>query len=301
MPARLQQIVLRSFAKINLRLHILGQRADGYHEVRTELQSIALHDRLTIRRAPKKLIRFHCNIPTLDSTRNLVVQAAEIFRTKTQTSSGLDIDLEKRIPVGSGMGGGSSNGAITLLGLSRLFGLEIPEQDLLDWGAALGSDVPFFFFGGRALGIGRGSEVYPLEELPKTSVLLAVPDTPMSTADAYGRLSLRLTTRVSASMIPVFCSGFLRDRETGKTQENDFEIVLFDDFPDLRRLKDDWMECGAIAAGLTGSGSALFGIFRTKQDLARAALAAAGRKLRLIKTRTLTRREYRKRIVESLQ
>lgn len=301
MPLRFQKVTLRSFAKINLGLHILGKRRDGYHEIRTLFQSLVLHDSLIIRRTRGRQIRFRCNLRELGASNNLVVKAVRLFRQETGVSGGFDIQLEKRIPLGSGMGGGSSNAATTLLGLCRLFNLAVPTEVLLDWGGALGSDVPFFFLGGRALGIGRGAEVYPIEEPPKRHVLLAIPGTGVSTVDAYRRLSLQLTKRVGASKIPVFCSGFLDTLGLGQGQENDFEALFFEDFPELRELKKGWLECGAEAAGLSGSGSALFGVFAAKRDLKNAVQVGAGRQLRFIQTRTLARAEYRKGIVESLQ
>ncbi len=301
MPARFQQVTLRSFAKINLGLHILAKRSDGYHEVRTVFQTLALHDRLTIRRVPGKRIRFSCNLPELETSSNLVVRAIQLFQKESKMSGGFEVQLVKRIPLGSGLGGGSSNAAVALRGICELLGISVPAAVLFDWGGALGSDVPFFFVGGRALGLGIGSEVYPVPELPKKHVLLAIPPTGVSTVDAYGRLSLQLTKRVGASKIPVFCPGFLDSLVMGKAQENDFEVLFFEDFPELQGLKAGWLKCGAEAAGLSGSGSALFGVFAAKRDLRKAVLVGTGQQLRFIQTRTLNREEYRKGIVESLQ
>jgi 4-diphosphocytidyl-2-C-methyl-D-erythritol kinase len=296
----LKRIVLRSYAKINLGLELLGKRPDGYHEIRTVLQTIGLHDRLTIERTKRRGIRFRSNSNQLDPRDNLVVRAAQLFQKKNQTQDGLRIRLDKQIPPGSGMGGGSSNAAITLLGLSKIYGLSPSSRDLFDWTAQLGSDVSFFIIGGRALGIGRGSEVYPLGDGPQKHVLLAVSRRRVSTADAYKRLSLRLTKQVPVSIIPVFCSGYLDSLNGGRGQENDFERVFFEDFPRLRELKENWYECGAETAGLTGSGSALFGVFTRKKALLKAVATAKQKELRLIQTRTLSRLQYQNGIVESL-
>lgn len=301
MPTQPHKIALRSYAKVNLGLHILGKRTDGYHEVRTVLQTIGLHDRLILTRKRTGGIQFSSNEPGIDSTDNLVVRAIDAFQQHTGVSGGLTAQLEKAIPLGAGLGGGSSNAATTLLGLARLFRLDLRGSDLLHCAGQLGSDVPFFLLGGTALGIGRGSEVYPLEELPKRHVLLAIPSRGISTAEAYGRLSLRLTKTDPESMIPRFCSGFWASLERQKLQENDFEPFFFEHFPELRSVKGDWLAAGAVQAGLTGSGSALFGIFEQKRELVRAVSKAPGLDLRFIQTHTLKRAAYHSGIVESLQ
>lgn len=300
MPNALNQIALRSYAKINLGLHILGQRSDGFHEVRTVLQTIALHDRLILKRKRTAGIEFRTNESGIDPADNLVIRAITLFQRKTGVSGGVTAKLEKSIPLGSGLGGGSSNAAVTLLGLARLFRLELCRSDLLHWAGELGSDVPFFLVGGSALGIGRGSEIYPLEELPKRHVLLAIPNTGVSTADAYGRLSLQLTNADPESMIPRFCSGFLACLERQNLLGNDFEPAFFERFPNLQKVKVNWLAAGAVAAGLTGSGSALFGLFEEKRELAPAVSKAAGLDLRFIQTHTLRRTIYRSGMVESL-
>ena len=301
MPTQLHEIALRSYAKINLGLHILGKRPDGYHEVRTVLQTIGLHDRLILTRKRTKGIQFSSNEPGIDPADNLVTRAIKVFQHHGGVSGGLSAKLEKAIPLGAGLGGGSGNAAATLLGLARLFRLDLRGCDLLHLAGQLGSDVPFFLLGGTALGIGRGSEVYPVEELPKKHVLLAIPSIGISTAEAYGGLSLQLTNTDPESMIPRFCSGFWASLELQKLQENDFEPAFFEHFPELRKLKADWLAAGAVMAGLTGSGSALFGLFEQKRELARAVSKAAGLDLRFIRTHTLRRAAYHSGLVESLQ
>jgi 4-diphosphocytidyl-2-C-methyl-D-erythritol kinase len=148
--------------------------------------------------------------------------------------------------------------------------------------------------------LGHGSEVYPIEEAPRKPVLVAIPAEAVSTAGAYQRLSLQLTNQDRASKIPVFCLGYLEGLNGGKGPENDFERIFFEDFPWLRNIKEDWIRCGAEAAGLTGSGSALFAVFRGKEGLLKAVSAAGRKELRLIQTYTLNRLQYQKRIIESL-
>jgi 4-diphosphocytidyl-2-C-methyl-D-erythritol kinase len=299
MPSELHQIALRSYAKVNLGLHILAKRTDGFHEVRTVLQSIALHDRLILKHKRTPGIEFRTNEARIDPADNLVVRAITLFQQKTGASGGVTASLEKFIPLGSGLGGGSSNAAATLLGLARLFRPDLGCSDLLPWAGELGSDVPYFLVGGTALGIGRGSEVYPLEELAKRHVLLAIPHEGVSTADAYGRLSLQLTNPDSESMIPRFCSGFLAGLERQNVLGNDFEPAFFEEFPQLQKVKANWLAAGAVMAGLTGSGSTLFALFKQKRHLGRAASVAAGSDLRFIQTHTLSRAAYRAGLIES--
>ena len=296
-----ERIKLRSYAKVNLGLHILGKREDGFHEIRTVFQTIGLHDTLEIRLTPGQAVSFQCNWAELGSADNLVVRAMEAVRRHTGLELGLEARLEKRIPPGAGLGGGSSNAAAAVMGMDRLLGLRLSWRDRFEIGGALGSDVPFFFLGGRALGVGRGSEVYPLEDETPCHVLIVVPTRPMATSEAYRRASLRLTSQVNKSKIPLFCPAFLDMLESGDGLENHFETVVFRDQPDLKRLKNRLLQWGAKKAGLTGSGSALVGLFDEKGALTQAQAALRAGNVRLLVTQTLPRDQYRHSLVECLQ
>ena len=296
-----ERIKLRSYAKVNLGLHILGKREDGYHEIRTILQTIGLHDTLEIRLTQGRGVTLQCNWDELNCGDNLVVRALEAVCRQAGLERGLEARLEKRIPMGAGLGGGSSNAAAAVMGLDRLLGLRMSRRDWFEIGGALGSDVPFFFVGGRALGVGRGSEVYPLEDAAPCHVLVVVPPLPMPTADAYRRASLRLTTPVNKSKIPLFCPAYLDTLESGDGLENHFEAVVFRDHPDLKRLKQRLLQWGASKAGLTGSGSALVGLFDEKGALAQAHAALLAGNVRLLATQTQTRDQYRHSLVECHQ
>lgn len=296
-----ERIKLRSYAKVNLGLHILGKREDGYHEIRTLFQTIGLHDTLEIGLTQAGGVSFQCNRDELNCGDNLVVRALEAACRHAGLERGLQARLEKRIPLGAGLGGGSSNAAAAVMGLDRLLGLRMSRRDWFEIGGALGADVPFFFVGGRAIGVGRGSEVYPLEDAAPRHVLIVVPPLPMPTADAYRRASLRLTTTVDKSKIPLFCPAFLDALESGEGLENHFETVVFRDQPDLKRLKQRLLQWGARKAGLTGSGSALVGLFDEKGALTQAHAALRAENVRLLATRTLTRDQYRHSLVECLQ
>jgi 4-diphosphocytidyl-2-C-methyl-D-erythritol kinase len=298
---RFQRVRLRSYAKINLGLHVLGKRDDGYHEIRTVFQTISSFDRLQIELSQGQKVEFECDLKELNQSNNLVVKAINTLKQFMNLSQGFRVNLEKRIPVGAGLGGGSSNAAATILGIKKLLNLTLSYQDLIELGGLLGSDVPFFFLGGTALGIGRGAEIYPLEEQTQKYLLLIVPSCSVSTVDAYARMSLPLTKRIGKSMIPVFCSAYLDSLEHRDSVKNDFEEMIFHDLPKLGKVKEELLNRGALTAALTGSGSALFGLFNSRAEVLKAKDAIEARNFRLIESKTLSRREYQNCLVESLQ
>ena len=294
-----QQVVLHSYAKVNFGLQVLGKREDGFHEIRTILQSIDLHDRIVLAQRREPGIEFASNSPDLHPTRNLVCDAIRLFFRKLKIRGGARVYLDKRIPVGAGLGGGSSNAAATLSGLSFLYDRSLPVSQLLEWGGELGSDVPFFFLGGRCLGVGTGAEVYPLEDSPKQHILLVVPSFPVATAGAYSRLSLKLTKKSSLGKIPSFCSGYLNSLSGVLSLKNDFESVVFSDFPQLKKIKQLLVKSGARGAGLSGSGSALFGVFGSRKELFQARSMIEAGEIRLIESCTLNRVEFLKHFFEA--
>jgi len=296
-----RRISLRSYAKINIGLHILGRREDGYHEIRTIFQTVNLYDRLEIALIRGQEIEFTSDDRGLDPRHNLVVRAILSLSRLKKLDKGYRVHLEKRIPVGAGLGGGSSNAAAAIHGIRRLLNLNLSHKELFEIGGSLGSDVPFFFVGGTALGVGRGAEVYPLEDQPEKYLLLVVPTYAISTVDAYARVTLPLTKKSKKSMIPVFCPGYLDSLDRRNFVGNDFEKVAFRDFPKLRGIKKNLLETGAFAAGLTGSGSALFGLFNSKRELLKARRAIESKQFRVIPTKTLSRKQYWNCLVESLQ
>jgi 4-diphosphocytidyl-2-C-methyl-D-erythritol kinase len=296
-----QSICLRSFAKINLGLHILGKRKDGYHEIRTLFQSIDLHDRIEITLKKNDGVTLECSRPDLSHSDNLVMKAAQMFVNVLDRPVGLHLRLEKTIPIGAGLGGGSSNAATTLLGLQRLLGRRLSTDQLFELGGHLGADVPYFFVGGTALGVGRGSEVYPLEEHDENHVLVIVPPFSVPTPNAYARTGLGLTRRVNDSMIPVFCSGYLDSIKEWRLLENDFEKTVLEDQAELRQIIQDLTCLGARGARLTGSGAALFALFGSEDELQKAQDRFSSANVRVIRTRTLSRVQYWQCLVESLQ
>jgi 4-diphosphocytidyl-2-C-methyl-D-erythritol kinase len=264
---------VRALAKINLDLRVIGKRDDGYHELRTVFQTISLADRLELAFTPsrKTAIELRCSIDIAD---NLVTRAARLCLDAMKRTGRLEMRLEKRIPMGAGLGGGSSDAAAVLLALPVLAGGFLPTEELLPLATELGSDVPFFLLGGRAAGIGRGSELYPLPDLPELHGLLLTPGIHVSTPHAYRSLKRgRLTTELLQNKIDSFLAHVWSRSLAGGS--NDFEEAVFRAIPRLASLKRKLIKAGASPAMMSGSGSALFGIFGAR-DLARRALDKLG-------------------------
>jgi 4-diphosphocytidyl-2-C-methyl-D-erythritol kinase len=274
MSAAPRRARLRALAKINLGLRVLRKRADGFHELRTVFQTISLGDTLDVEFEPSR--RTSIELTGCDQIAdNLVARAARAAMDAMKLTGKVRFHLTKRIPMGAGLGGGSSDAAAVLLALPVLAGRELALEELVALGAQLGSDVPFFFLGGTALGLGRGTELYPLPERPAEPLILVAPAIHVSTAEAYAALGRRLTSDVEQNMIDSFQSrvwlGGAGSSTVGPRAVlgNDFEGVVFDRHPELRTLKRKLLRLGARAAMMTGSGSALFGIFDSREDAAR--------------------------------
>jgi len=261
---------LPSFAKINWFLRILGKRSDGFHELCTAFQTVSLADYLTFSEH-KELVLTCTNerIPT--DERNLIVTAADILREKFDVKEGARIHLEKNIPAPGGLGGGSSNAAIALLGLVKLWKIEIKFASLLEIAARLGSDVPFFFCGGTALGMGRGTEIFPLPDLEEKFLLIVTPNVNVSTAQAFANLNAaHLTNKSSKSILPL-CRDFANHpdlQQSGLT--NDFEKTVFELEPEIKLVKEKLLDCGGKRALLSGSGASVFAVFDSKSSMRKA-------------------------------
>lgn len=290
-----QTFSLPAFAKINLSLRVHGRRADGYHEVSTVLQTVTLRDRLTFEPLAGASFELVCDSPEAPAdASNLVHRAATMLRERFSISRGARVVLEKRIPSGGGLGGGSSDAAVALAGLSRLWELKTTKGELTEIGARLGADVPFFLTGGTALGTGTGAEITPLEDTPGMSLVIIAPTVKVPTAEAYGALNApALTKAETAVKLPIShaeaeFSGLHREE-----MRNDFEAVVFRLYPEIGRAKDALKAAGASAAMLSGSGSSVFGVFDSEGEAERAlgALnAEAG--WRVFPCATLARGEY---------
>jgi 4-diphosphocytidyl-2-C-methyl-D-erythritol kinase len=266
---------LLAFAKINLDLRVLYRRADNYHELRTIFQTISLADRITVAFTPsrKTAIRVKSKVEIPD---NLIARAAEACLDAMRLTGRVEFDLDKRIPMGAGLGGGSSDAAAVLLALPVVAGKLLDWSALLQIGEQMGSDVPFFLLGGAAVAVGRGTELYPLPDRPAQAGLVVAPQIHVSTADAYRRLSAALTSESQQNKIVSFQSTAWRDSAglSGEADapwgKNDFESVVFSQHPELKSIKQGLLKLGARPAMMSGSGSAVFGLFPEREKLRRA-------------------------------
>ena len=292
-------IRLRSFAKINHGLKILRKRPDGYHELRTIYQTIGLHDRLEISVSPSgKGITVECDNPAIPAgSGNLVYRTCEAWAKARGWRGKIHVKIAKSIPLGSGLGGASTNSATTLLGLERLSGDRLDFVERYTLAASLGSDVPLFFLGGRVLGCGRGEEVYPLVDLPSRHCLVIFPGFSVSTAEAYREAGLRLTQQKGTGYTASFGAWPHFPLMSWGPAENDFEYVVFTRWPELAQLKRKLIRAGAEVASLTGSGSAVYALFSSSRQLSRASKLIPKGWLNY-STRTLARAEYHQKLYE---
>jgi 4-diphosphocytidyl-2-C-methyl-D-erythritol kinase len=265
-----RSVRLPAFAKVNLYLQVLGKRPDGYHELRTIFQAISLHDTLELSLAATTGITFESSDASLPAgSGNLVCRAIEAIGGEIGFRGGIRARLEKRIPVARGLGGGSSDAAAALIGMLRLTRKQLPLARLMEIAAGLGADVPFFLFGGRALAVNRGDEIYPLPDAPPRTILVVSPrDIGVSTKDAYEWVSPELTRFAKPNRIWGFCA-LCWSRQRGVA--NDFESPVFSRHPRLGEIRAGLLKRGAADAALAGSGSAVFGVFRNPAQARRAA------------------------------
>jgi 4-diphosphocytidyl-2-C-methyl-D-erythritol kinase len=279
MPQEVRRARVRPLAKLNLTLEVLNRRRDGYHDIRTIFQTITLADTLAIEYLPGARRGVEI-LSSVDIPNNLVARAGDALLDATRARGRLRFDLRKRIPMGGGLGGGSSDAAAVLLAVPVLTGCPVPLIRLIEIAAGLGSDVPFFLMGGTALGLGRGTEIYPLEDAAAKHVLLVAPGVHVSTAEAYSDLGRTLTSHypspkintsqslaaligggLSAGGSANFCS--FANACGASFCSNDFESVVFQRHPELGSIKDKLEKAGAKPALMTGSGAALFGVFES--------------------------------------
>ena len=264
------RIVVGSPAKLNLFLEVLGRRDDGYHEIETVFQEIDRCDEIEIVRgegAAGEALEFACDVPELAPPgRNLVERAARAFFDATAIREPVRIRLRKTIPAGSGLGGGSSNAAATLLALDRLLGTRLPIAALETLAASLGSDCPFFLHGGSAIGRGRGERVEPLRDFPPRAFLVVVPPIAVSTASIYEALASSLKRSIDVRRIPLVELRSANLSLVGSSLHNRLETVAFARHPDLRRAADAMQTVVTGPVRLTGSGGALFAVFESGRE-----------------------------------
>jgi 4-diphosphocytidyl-2-C-methyl-D-erythritol kinase len=255
-------VTVRAHAKLNLSLRVLYKRPDGFHELRTIFQTISLADELGVSYEPARAT--HIEIADSTIPDNLIERAARRCMDEMRLTGRVHFRLNKRIPMGAGLGGGSSDAAAVLLTLPALAGRVVSMERLHTIGASLGSDVPFFLHGGTVLGLGKGEELYPLPDIKPLHGLLIAPDIHVSTPEAYRDLSSQLADH--APKVLGFQHGSWQ--ASGFEAVNDFEAPVFKRHPQLASLKKRLIAKGAETVLMTGSGSAIFAFFNTKETLA---------------------------------
>lgn len=290
-----RRLVARAHAKVNLDLRVLGARPDGFHELRTVFQTIELHDTLTCLERPGPF-GLRCRTPgvPLDASNLVWRAAAALWTALGRKGDPRDavVTIEKHIPVQAGLGGGSADAAAALVGLGRLWG-GVPATLRREVGSGIGADVAFFLSGGTALALGRGEEIYPLVDLPPYWVVIVRPAFGVSTAEAYGWYDEDRTAGLKdpreLQILPVPWPS------RAAQMVNDLEPPVVRRHPEIASLKASLREAGALAAAMSGSGSAVFGLFRSRAAAARSLRPLATGGARAFLTRTLTRAEYERR------
>jgi 4-diphosphocytidyl-2-C-methyl-D-erythritol kinase len=275
-------ITARAFAKINLDLRILGVHADGYHELRTTFQSLALHDVLTFAPARGRLV-VETDDPACPAHGNIVERAASaLWRAAGRSGSpaGLRVRIDKRIPIAAGLGGGSADAAAALRAIARLWRISLTGKELQTIAASLGADVPFFLEGGTARGRGRGDRLTPLADPPRRWVVVASPPFGVPTAHAYRWFDQGVDERAR--------------KGPAHRRLNDLQAPVIARHPEIGALVDQLTRARASLAAMSGSGSAAFGLFARRQDAEAAADALVGGGRRVILTRTVSRREHQR-------
>ena len=264
-------LIINARAKINLSLEVVGVREDGYHNIRTVMQTVYLHDQLAIKRISHSTLKLVCNKPYLPvDEHNLVNKAARYMLEAYDLPKGLFISLKKNIPISAGLAGGSSDCAAVIQGINRLYGLRMTNKELIDIGLKFGADVPFCILGGTALAEGKGEILTPITHHPPVSVVIAKPPMSISTATVFKAYDSKnhyernntdfIISNIMKKDVHGIASGFY----------NALEDVSIDLCPDIMKLKGLYMELGAAGALMSGSGPSVFAYFNEREHAWRA-------------------------------
>lgn len=259
-------MLLKAYAKINLFLEVIGRRDDGYHELITIMQTVSLHDELELS-LQSETIALSCNLLNLpNDERNLAYRAARLLKDKTGGKQGVVINLRKNIPIGAGLGGGSSDAAAVLLGCNKIWGCNLSYSELTEIAMQLGMDVPFFLVGGTALALGRGERIAQQIPTPEHGLIIIYPNFPVPSASVYKNLDLRLIIKKKepTSLLAALESGNIQ--ETTTLLFNRLESSAFKLHPQLAEIKEELVAAGSLGSLLSGSGSAIFGIAKSQSE-----------------------------------
>jgi len=258
-------LFIKAYAKVNLFLEVMGKRDDGYHEIDTVMQTISLFDIIQISPGRKDNI-LHCDshirVPKGDG--NIVIKAVKLVQNVFGIEEGVEITLKKRIPVGGGLGGGSTDAAATLIGLIEFWNLKCSRKTLVEMASSLGSDVVFFLKGGTARATGKGEKVESLSNLPSCFFLVAIPEFSIPTEWVYQNFNLGLTKSKKSGKL--FC--FLIEKQDltqiGRNLFNRLEEVVLPNYPDLEEIKTSMGKDGSLGSLVSGSGACVFGLFEER-------------------------------------
>jgi 4-diphosphocytidyl-2-C-methyl-D-erythritol kinase len=286
---------IKSFAKINLGLEVIRKREDNYHDIRTLLQTIDLYDALQFLSPSNNgiFIKGDDNSIPWDK-ENLIYKAAALLKERFHISEGIEIRAKKNIPPGKGLGGGSSNAAMTLFALNKIWELHLEKEELMELGKMLGADVPFFLEGGLCLGLDRGDNIIPLTDLDTVSCILALPSFSILTAQVYSQFRSSLTSEDKDSKI----IQFLEDRKFDLL-ENRLEETIFSLYPQLKAIRSLLRRQGSELSLVSGTGSAVFGLFRDRGE-AEKCLAELKKSYPSLLLNTLSREQYQRGISDGV-
>lgn len=274
-------IRLQAPAKVNLYLRVVGKRTDGYHLLDTLMVPVSLYDEVVIEqvRGARKPLTVTCDNPAVPGgRRNIAYRAARLLLAKAEVRGGVRIHIRKRIPVGAGLGGGSTDAAAVLIGLNRLLRLGLNQGQLMRLAAGLGADVPFFILGVPARARGIGDRLTPLPRLRRFWVVILYPGFSVSTRWVYRRLKSNLTRRGENTSITVPLNNANKAADLAPYLVNDLEEVTVGRYPRLALLKEKLVRVGAVGALMSGSGSSVFGIFRSERGAREALRRLRGEK-----------------------
>ena len=269
----MNHIVRKAYGKINLGLDVIRKREDGYHEVRMIMQTVGLYDLLKMRKIAEDRITMHCNLSFLPvDERNLVYRAVKIMKETYGLRGGIEIDLQKRIPVAAGMAGGSSDAAAVLFGVNKMFSLGLTTEQLMDRGVKIGADVPYCVMRGTALSEGIGEILTPLPVPPQCQVLIAKPGISVSTKFVYENLHANELRPEQHPDIDGMMEAIKQKDLYGIADRfgNVLENVTIPAYPVIQEIKDLMLEQGAIGALMSGSGPTVFGLFTNPKAAAKA-------------------------------
>jgi 4-diphosphocytidyl-2-C-methyl-D-erythritol kinase len=259
----LEKLRVKSYAKINLCLYVLKKRPDGYHDIFSVMQAIDLYDQLALHKTEKGIV-IRCDHPDVPKDENnLAYQAADLLFKERNLKEGVRIEIEKRIPVSSGLGGGSSNAAFTLKGMNQLFDLKIPFDKLHSLAERIGSDVPFFLYSGQTVAKGRGERIVPIRLYGGYWLVLICPNLMISTRGVYENVKIDLTEDRSFINLH-FCENKDEFFETLRQSDNELEKVVIRRHKIIEQIKKIMEDCGAIKSSMSGSGPTVYGVFEKK-------------------------------------